>query len=285
MRPVPIEPSELLKRGKRLKKREMVKSIENKKLIENKTKSIPPQNAPPQSQRAIAKEPEEIDPYPDIPLIDASDPSVNRLSVKNELTGIVKSYSSRPEEPAIVINKSTRSVNKKAISGSIRSSLDVMAHTVSQSNMHLNVIPEKEAEKSGCIGKMSEFIDFSLFKSVLFLHFAVSNFLTSLGFNAPYIYITDQATSMGIDVSKATFLLSTIGISNTVGRVVLGLLADIKGCNRLYLYSTVLTIAGIATMMNPLCTGYISLTIYAAVFGFMSGKEIVKKILLKYDAR
>ena len=37
-----------------------------------------------------------------------------------------------------------------------------------------------------------QMVDFSLFKDPIFLMYAVSNFLTSIGFNVPYVYTVDQ---------------------------------------------------------------------------------------------
>ena len=55
----------------------------------------------------------------------------------------------------------------------------------------------KEDDKiCGCIpasGEASkafkEMMDLSLLKDVIFIIFAVSNFLTSIGFNVPYVYV------------------------------------------------------------------------------------------------
>jgi len=41
---------------------------------------------------------------------------------------------------------------------------------------------------------------------------------------------------------------------------------------RLYLYATVLTLAGLASMLEPFFTNYIGLLIYSIVFGYFSGK-------------
>lgn len=108
-------------------------------------------------------------------------------------------------------------------------------------------------------------------KNLVFIFFSISNFLTSLGFNAPFIYIVDQATNMNIKPELADLLLSTIGISNTIGRVILGIISDIKGVNRLYLYASVLTICGIATAVEPFLVNFTGLLIYTIIFGFTSG--------------
>ena len=128
------------------------------------------------------------------------------------------------------------------------------------------------------ISSIKNSIDFSLFTNSVFLLFAFSNFLTSLGFNAPFIYIIDQAIKQGISESKADWLLSTIGISNTFGRIILGYVSDHKRVNRLYLYGFVLTICGISTIIEPFLTTYLGLLVYSIVFGFTSGKKHFPKL-------
>lgn len=114
-------------------------------------------------------------------------------------------------------------------------------------------------------------VDLSLFRSPVFLLFTASNFLTSLGFNTPFIYVVDQATLLGIDSTRADLLLSTIGISNTIGRVILGFISDMKRINRVYLYATLLTLCGIATAIEPFLTDFYGLFVYSIIFGLTSG--------------
>jgi hypothetical protein len=104
------------------------------------------------------------------------------------------------------------------------------------------------------------------------LFFAISNFLTSLGFNAPYIFTVDQAKSYGIDESSADWIIQTIGISNTVGRIILGVLCMFERVDRVFLYSTVITICGVATVIEPFLKTFPLMIVYAGVFGFTSGK-------------
>ena len=77
----------------------------------------------------------------------------------------------------------------------------------------LNDNQETQKTKKSSLFKetMHSIFDFTLFYDVLFMFFAASNFLTSLGFNAPYIFIVDQAISLGIEKHKADFLVSAIG--------------------------------------------------------------------------
>ncbi len=190
------------------------------------------------------------------------------------------------------------------LSKSTNSALDILAHVKSLQNIPLTCFDtnslkeiERELKSNGeyidCVDqseksklkifkeKLNETIDFSLFKSILFLFFVISNFLTSLGFNVPYIYIVDQATLLNIKPELADLLLSTIGISNSIGRLILGFLGDLKGMNRIYLYSTVLSICGLATIIEPFCKNFISLFIYSIIFGLSSGMLFYLIFLIK----
>ncbi|XP_063236931.1 uncharacterized protein LOC134539120 isoform X2 [Bacillus rossius redtenbacheri] len=92
---------------------------------------------------------------------------------------------------------------------------------------------------------LREMLDFSLFKDPVFLLFTCSNFLTSIGFNMPYVYIKVQATEKGISENLGDYLLSVIGIANLVGRIVLGYIADKPWTNRLLIYNVCLTVCGV----------------------------------------
>ena len=62
----------------------------------------------------------------------------------------------------------------------------------------------------------------SLLLNPSFLLIAVSNLLGMLGFYVPFVFLPNMAEGRGITKENANFLLSIIGISNTLGRVVSG---------------------------------------------------------------
>lgn len=117
-----------------------------------------------------------------------------------------------------------------------------------------------------------QMLDFSLLKDVIFVIFVISNFCTSIGFNMPYIYLPDRAHEKGISESDSAFLVSVIGIANTLGRIIFGWMADRQWVNRLMLYNTALVICGIATALSPLDDSKTFLLCYAAVFGAFIGR-------------
>nr|XP_027225384.1 monocarboxylate transporter 12-like [Penaeus vannamei] len=139
----------------------------------------------------------------------------------------------------------------------------------------------EKAKLCGCVpcsretrDAMKSLMDWELLVDGIFILFAFSNFCTSIGFNAPYIFIVDRAQQLGIPNKDSSYLLSVIGISNTVSRILLGYISDQPWVNRLYLYNIALTLCGIGTCMSIWFYSYASQIFYAIVFGSMSGAYV-----------
>lgn len=139
----------------------------------------------------------------------------------------------------------------------------------------------ENAKVCGCVpcsretrDAMNSLMDWGLLTDGIFILFAISNFCTSIGFNAPYIFIVDRARHLGIPDSQSSFLLAVVGIANTVSRIVLGYISDQSWVNRLYLYNVALTLCGIGTCVSIWFYSYSSQIFYAAVFGSMSGAYV-----------
>ncbi|WAR28843.1 MOT9-like protein, partial [Mya arenaria] len=126
----------------------------------------------------------------------------------------------------------------------------------------------------GCIASLKEHFDFEIFKIVPFHLFMVSSFFYSLGYYVPYIYLPDTAIDVGIDELDAAWLLSVVGITNAIARVLFGFLSDRKWVNRSLLYSTALIICGCSTVAAPFMKSFWSLVLYSTLFGVFSGKSV-----------
>ena len=74
---------------------------------------------------------------------------------------------------------------------------------------------------------------------------------------------------MGHSAQAGSTLLVIVGISNTIGRVGGGRLADQLGVVRTFGFSMVMT--GTATLLLPLSGAYFVLATYAVIFGFFGG--------------
>jgi len=121
---------------------------------------------------------------------------------------------------------------------------------------------------------IKQMLDFSLLKDPVFILYTISNFLTSIGFNIPYLYLVPQAGIIGIPSKQSSYLLALLGIANTLGRIILGFISDKPWINRLMVYNLCLAVCGIATMLSTYCTDILSLSLYTIVFGSTIGAYV-----------
>lgn len=132
--------------------------------------------------------------------------------------------------------------------------------------------------KVGCweetIFMFKQTLDPALLTNVAFINFALSNFLCSIGYIVPYIYIHDHAIWMGCTPYESSMLISVIGIMNTFGRIFFGYLSDSPRVNRIILYGMSLVICGVATCFYPFCYNYPLMILYAVIFGVFTGVYI-----------
>lgn len=114
---------------------------------------------------------------------------------------------------------------------------------------------------------LTTMLDLSLLKSPSFLILAISGALTMMGFYTPFMYVPDRAIKANIDASTAMFLVSVIGIGNTIGRIVCGLASSLPGVNALVVNNMFISVGGLVTILSgiSLTEGY--QFFYAASFG------------------
>ncbi|XP_059622307.1 monocarboxylate transporter 3 [Phlebotomus argentipes] len=114
---------------------------------------------------------------------------------------------------------------------------------------------------------LATMLDISLLKSPTFMLLALSGFLTMMGFFIPFMYLVARAVAQGMDKQVAVFVVSSIGISNTVARIGCGLISSIKGVSPLHVNNIAITLGGVATIFSGYSMSEAFQFTYAAVFG------------------
>ncbi|XP_073969240.1 monocarboxylate transporter 5 isoform X2 [Rhodnius prolixus] len=114
---------------------------------------------------------------------------------------------------------------------------------------------------------LATMLDMSLLRSPTFILFASAGFFTMMGLFVPFMYLADRAVGNGMDPELAVYLLSSIGITNTIGRIVSGAITSMPGMSSLVINNIALTIGGIATMISGLSDTPAYQFTFAAVFG------------------
>ncbi|XP_050678925.1 monocarboxylate transporter 4 isoform X3 [Leptidea sinapis] len=128
---------------------------------------------------------------------------------------------------------------------------------------------------------LSSMLDTSLLRDPAFMLIGVSNVFGMAGLYVPFVYIVDAAVMNHVDESKASFLLSIIGITNTIGRIACGWVADFPWMDSLLLNNICLIIATISVGVIPFCYSYASYVAVAIAFGIaISGYISLTSIIL-----
>jgi len=123
------------------------------------------------------------------------------------------------------------------------------------------------------VSHVRDALDFSIFKSPIFLLFCVHCMLYNMSYEIPYMYIADYASEADSDLEVSylgeSLLISVIGIVSTFGQVVMGYIGDRPSVNRVQFYVAMTCFAGVATFVVPLLPmTFAWLATYCGVFGF-----------------
>ncbi|XP_063534459.1 monocarboxylate transporter 12 isoform X6 [Cydia strobilella] len=128
---------------------------------------------------------------------------------------------------------------------------------------------------------LGSMLDVSLLRDPAFMLIGVSNIFGMAGLYVPFVYIVDAAMLNGVESSQASFLLSIIGITNTIGRIACGWVADFPWMDSLLLNNVCLVIATISVAATPFCASYGSYVAVAIFFGIaISGYISLTSIIL-----
>ncbi|XP_060582252.1 monocarboxylate transporter 12-like [Ruditapes philippinarum] len=114
-----------------------------------------------------------------------------------------------------------------------------------------------------------------LLTSVMLWSFLFCNFTVQLAYTIPFNLLPDQSVEKGISKHQVSWIMSSVGITNTLGRVLLGWLADNKCIHRLSLLKLLLLLAGLSTAVSPLFTTFTTKLLYACIYGFLVGGYVV----------
>lgn len=99
----------------------------------------------------------------------------------------------------------------------------VASHLSIPRDFRLGSLSEKDGDietKRSVWEALKEMSNFNLLVNKYFMLIAISNVFGMLGFYVPFVYLPNMAVLKGVSVQNANFLLSVIGISNTIGKMI-----------------------------------------------------------------
>ncbi|XP_068114466.1 monocarboxylate transporter 9 [Hyperolius riggenbachi] len=136
---------------------------------------------------------------------------------------------------------------------------------------------EKQSYKRIIKNKCHSYLDYwedtaSLFKSKVFAALFVNILLFDIGGFPAGFLMEDVAKSANISKEEmAVPLVFIFGIAMAAGKLILGILADFKWMNTLYLYVFTLIAPALAIFAVPFAKTYATLAIISGIIGFFTG--------------
>jgi len=148
---------------------------------------------------------------------------------------------------------------------------------------------KEEKDEQGVMAVLSSMTNLELLGDPKFLLICASNTFGFLGFYVPFVYLPSLAESqLEISSEQGALLLSVVGISNTLGRIVSGWLSDFAFVDSLFVVNCSLVLSSLCVFVFPFVTSYAMLLTVGAFFGlsiaaYISLTSIVLVDLLGLD--
>lgn len=116
-----------------------------------------------------------------------------------------------------------------------------------------------------CLGGV---LECGIMKNTLFQLYLCIVVASGIAASLPATFVAGQANDSGASENEIAYLMSTIGIADFMGRILLGFLGDRLPIKRHYLVAFNMVVMGVIFQIQPIYKSYWSLCVVAAVIGF-----------------
>ncbi|XP_022103938.1 uncharacterized protein LOC110986399 [Acanthaster planci] len=145
-----------------------------------------------------------------------------------------------------------------------------------------NVTPTRNCQE--CLSTLTTIG--GLFRNRFFVFFWFSGFILCIGYQLPYMYFKAFALSRGLEQDAWAVILAVMGITDTVGRLVVGFIFDRVMCvsHRLMGYVASLFISCFLLALMSTASTYSTLALTAATYTLVAGSTdpLVPALLVEY---
>lgn len=183
-------------------------------------------------------------------------PPMDDLKITTGSTATSPEKALMVKEMLITINAKDMAIQTENKKGSFLSRMNI-----------LKVIKKKQQAYSKYMHSMYEIL-----QDQAMVAFCIGVFLFSLGAYPPVLFMEDVAQSQGLIEEVCVIpLVSIVAIASCVGKLVLGMLVDIRWINSIYLYAFTMFAGGVSLCLIPIVKSYVGLQILSVSMGFFSG--------------
>ena len=154
-----------------------------------------------------------------------------------------------------------------------------------QSIFHEKVSKLKNALKAEPGREKKPFFEFSLLKNFTFLTLCLGIMFFTMSMMSTFVFLPPLAKSKGVSQMQSSYLVSIIGVSDSIARFSSGLILDLKRVKkyRLLVYNAVMFGVGIVSMIMPSLESFTSFAIVSACYGLLAGTYVAQKSVVVVD--
>lgn len=184
------------------------------------------------------------------------------LNTEEQLGMLVKSHT---------LNENCKSQDTKTRESGVTTQLDIEKVNINHG------AAEKQSFRQFIKNKCHSYLDYwedtqNLFKNKVFAALFINILLFDIGGFPPGFLLEDVAKSANISKEEmAVPLVFILGIMMAIGKLILGILADFKWINSLYLYVFTIVATSLAVLAIPFAKTYATLALIAGTVGFFTG--------------
>ena len=194
-------------------------------------------------------------------------------------TGSINQINDDEENHELRNNKESLVSFGKQRRGSVMTRSFLMVDDVKKNNKE-----ESEKEQNEFITLIKSMLNVKVLTDKKFALIGISNFFGFLGFYIPFVYLPSMAESReNISGEEAAFLLSIIGISNTIGRVITGFISDLPCVDSICVVNISLLLSSISLFAMPFLQDITSFAIISALFGLFIAAYIALTSIVLVD--
>ncbi|XP_013386021.1 monocarboxylate transporter 12 [Lingula anatina] len=131
---------------------------------------------------------------------------------------------------------------------------------------HITCLPE--CEKASNI--KPKILDLGIFVNFNYVALTANIFLFCLGMSVVLVHLPHVADTLSFSHDQSALLISIIGITNTIGRTLSGVVGNLHFVNVTLLYGLSYVIAGLATLFYPASSHYAIMVICSIIYGLFT---------------
>ena len=142
---------------------------------------------------------------------------------------------------------------------------------------------EFDSQTLSLIQTVKTMLDISYLKRPLFLLVSLSKFFGDFSFFIPWTFLPSMMEKKQIDPTKASFLLTFLGITCLISRLISGFILDIPKIPSPVVSTVSTTVAGITMLILPFCYNFETFAIVGSLYGLFSGGYVTSMTIVLVD--